>query len=93
MEPIRVYRNISTQDKLLGLELADGCLLLLVFFLAFMINRNGLFSNIALLLAFYAGLRALKRGKSDGYLLTLMRFVLSPRYRRITGFEEAEPLK
>ncbi len=91
METIRVYRNINGVDKFLGLELADGCLLLLTFFLAFMVNRNGLFANAGLLVLVYIGLRALKRGKPDGYLLVLARFVLMSRFKRPPSYEEAEP--
>ncbi|MDE2143969.1 MAG: hypothetical protein KGJ84_16285 [Elusimicrobia bacterium] len=90
METIRVYRNLNGVDKFLGLELADGCLLLLTFFLAFLVNRNGLFANAALLALVYVGLRAVKRGKPDGYLLVLTRFVLMSRFKRTPGFEEAE---
>lgn len=90
METIRVYRNLNGVDKFLGLELADGCLLLLTFFLAFLVNRNGLFANAALLVLVYVGLRAVKRGKPDGYLLVLTRFVLMSRFKRTPGFEEAE---
>ena len=91
METTRVYRNVGGVDKFLGLELADGCLLLLTFFLAFMVNRTGLFTNGLLLVLVYLGLRALKRGKPDGYLLVLTRFVLMSRFKRPPGFEEAEP--
>lgn len=90
MDTIRVYRNISTKDKLLGLELLDGCILLKTFFVIFMVNRNGLFTNAALLVLVYVGLRAFKRGKPDGYLLVLARFVLASRFKRAVRFEEAE---
>ena len=90
METIRVYRNLNGVDKFLGLELADGCLLLMTFFLAFLVNRNGLFVNAALLVLVYFALRALKRGKPDGYLLVLTRFILMSRFKRQPGFEEAE---
>lgn len=93
MEAIRVYRNINSADKLFGLEMADGCLLLLTFFLAFMVNKNGLFMNLLLLALVYVGLRALKRGKPDGYLLVLGRYVLMSRFKRTTGYEEAECLR
>jgi hypothetical protein len=93
MDTIKVYRNINAVDKFLGLELADGCILLLAFFLAFMVNREGLFTNALLLLVLYFGLRALKRGKPDGYMLVLARHVLMSRYKRAPGFEEAESLR
>ena len=92
MDTIKVYRNINAVDKFLGMELADGCILLLAFFLAFMVNREGLFTNALLLLALYFGLRTLKRGKPDGYMLVLARFVLMSRFKRAPGFEEAERL-
>ena len=90
MEPIRVYRNLNTPDKFFGLELADGCALLFVFFAAFMVNREGLFSNGVLLLLVYLGLRALKRGKPQGYLLVLGRYVLMSRFKGVPAFGEAE---
>lgn len=93
MDTIKVYRNINAVDKFLGMELTDGCILLLAFFLAFMVNREGLFTNAALLLALYLGLRTLKRGKPDGYMLVLSRFVLMSRFKRAPGFEEAEGLR
>lgn len=92
METIKVYRNINTADRLFGLELADGAALLLVFFLAFMVNREGLFSNLLVLTVAYAGLRALKRGKPDGYVLDLARHVLSSRFKTVVRIDEAEPL-
>jgi hypothetical protein len=90
MENIRVYRNINTVDKLFGLEMADGAVLLLAFFLIFMINRNGLFTNGIALALVYFGLRGLKRGKPEGYLLTLTRYVLVSRFKRVPTLEEAE---
>ncbi len=90
METIRVYRNINGVDKFLGLELADGCLLLLTFFLAFLVNPNRLFTNAVVLVMVYLAVRALKRGKPDGYLLVLTRFILMSRFKRPPGFEEAE---
>ena len=44
-------------------------------------------------LALYLGLRTLKRGKPDGYMLVLSRFVLMSRFKRAPGFEEAEGLR
>lgn len=90
MESIKVYRNLNIADKLFGLELADGAIMLLAFFVIFMVNREGLFTNAVLLVALYFGLRALKRGKPDGYMLILVRFLLMSRFKRRTGFEEAE---
>jgi len=90
MESIRVYRNLNAADKLFGLELADGAIMLLAFFVIFMVNREDLFTNAVLLATLYFGLRALKRGKPDGYMLVLVRFVLASRFKRRTGFDEAE---
>lgn len=90
MESIKVYRNLNAGDKFLGLELADGCVMLLAFFLAFLVNREGLFTNGFFLTCLYGGLRALKRGKPDGYMLVLARYVLTSRFKRTPGYEEAE---
>lgn len=93
MESIRVYRNINTVDKFLGLELVDGCVLLFTFFTAFSVNREGLFSNGLVLLGVYFGLRTMKRGKPDGYMLVLSRFVLMSRFKRAPEFAECEGLR
>ncbi len=93
MNTIHVYRNINTKDKFLGLELADGCILLLVFFLAFMVNKEGLFVNALILVCTYVGLRAVKRGKPDGYLLRLTRYVLATRFKRVQSPEEHDGLE
>lgn len=90
MEPVRVYRNINTPDKFFGLELADGCALLFAFFASFMVNREGLFSNGLFLGLVYLGLRALKQGKPQGYLLVLARYALMSRFKGTPGFDEAE---
>ncbi len=90
MESIKVYRNLNIADKLFGLELADGAVMLIAFFVIFMVNREGLFTNAVLLVALYFGLRSLKRGKPDGYMLVLGRFLLISRFKRRTDFEEAE---
>ncbi|MFA6093847.1 MAG: hypothetical protein WCU88_09830 [Elusimicrobiota bacterium] len=85
---------MNTVDKLFGLELADGCLLLLVFFIAFMLNREGLFLNAGIIAAAYAGLRAVKKGKPDGYLLIALKYLLSSRFKRVSSTQEAEaPLR
>lgn len=73
-----------------GLELADGALLLLVFLSAFSVNREGLFSNAIVLALAYAGLRALKRGKPQGYTLHLARFVLTSRFKAAPRLEDHE---
>jgi hypothetical protein len=93
MQNIRVYRNINSVDKFFGLELADGCVLLLAFFVVFMVNKNGLFGNGLALVLVYFGLRGLKRGKPDGYLLVLTRYVLMSRFKRGPEFDEAEVIE
>ena len=90
MESIKVYRNVNAVDKFLGLELVDGCILLLAFFVIFMVNREGLLTNGFLLSLLYFGLRSLKRGKPDGYMLVLGRYVLMSRFKKVTGYEEAQ---
>ena len=92
MQVIRVYRNINAKDKFLGLELADGCLLLLVFFLVFSLNKESLFVNALILVTTYFGLRVLKRGKPDGYVLCLARYALTVRFRDRPRFDETDVL-
>jgi len=92
MRSITVYRNVGTPDKFLGMDLADGCVLLLVFTAAFMVNKESLLINGLVLLGAYLGLRALKRGKPEGYLPALARYALSPRFRRVAGTDEDDAL-
>lgn len=93
MESVRVYRSINAPDRFFGLELADGVLLLLVFFLAFTVNREGLLGNGLILLLAYFGLRALKRNKPQGYVLDLTRYVLASRFKAVCAFDAAESMK
>lgn len=88
-----MYRNINLVDKFFGLELVDGCVLLFIFFAAFSVNREGLFGNGLLLLVIYLGLRALKRGKPDGYMLVLGRHVLASRFKRTAAYDAYEVLE
>lgn len=84
---------MNTGDRFFGLELADGVVLLLVFFLAFSFNREGLFSNGLVLVLSYFGIRALKRNKPEGYVLDLTRYVLASRFKAVCAFDEVEDLK
>lgn len=93
MESVKVYRSINAADRVFGLELADGVVLLLVFFLAFTVNREGLFGNGLILVLAYLGLRALKRNKPQGYVLDLTRYVLASRFKAVTEFDDAESMK
>ena len=90
MEPIKVYRNINATDQFFGLELYDGAVILLTFFLAFLFNKKGLVLNLLILGAVYLALRVLKRGKPAGYLLVLSRFILQSRFKRLPDFMEYE---
>ena len=92
MENVKVYRSVNAGDRVFGLELADGVVLLLVFFLAFSFNREGLFANGLVLVAAYFGIRALKRNKPDGYVLDLTRHVLASRFKAVTAFDESEDM-
>ena len=93
MESVKVYRSVNAPDRFFGLELADGVVMLLVFFLAFSFNREGLLVNGVILLLSYFGLRALKRNKPEGYVLDLTRYVLASRFKAVTEFDETESLK
>ena len=93
MESVKVYRSVNAGDRFFGLELADGAVLLLVFFLAFSFNREGLFGNGLILLLAYFGIRALKRNKPDGYVLDLTRYVLSSRFKAVAAFDGAEDME
>lgn len=92
MESVKVYRSVNAGDRVFGLELADGVVLLLVFFLAFSFNREGLFSNAVVLIAAYFGVRALKRNKPEGYVLDLARHVLASRFKAVTRFDDSEDM-
>lgn len=92
MDTVRVYRNINLVDKFFGLELVDGCILLLTFFSAFSLNREGLFANGLMLFLVYLGLRALKRGKPDGYMLVAGRYLFQSRLKSRLCHEEIDAL-
>ncbi|UPT74995.1 MAG: hypothetical protein M0D55_04580 [Elusimicrobiota bacterium] len=90
MESVKVYRSVNSGDRFFGLELADGAVLLLVFFFTFSFNREGLFGNGVVLLLAYFGIRALKRNKPEGYVLDLTRYVLASRFKSVGAFDESE---
>ena len=92
METVRVYRNINARDKFLGMELADGCMLVLLFTLAFSVNKESLFLNGLVMAAAYVGLRGLKRGKPDGYASSLARHLITPRFKRTQMHSETDKL-
>ena len=92
MESVRVYRSVNNTDRFFGLELADGAVMLLVFFFAFMFNRESLFVNAGVLVLTYFGLRALKRNKPEGYVLDLTRYVLACRFKGVGAFDETESM-
>lgn len=93
MENVKVYRSVNAGDRFFGLELADGVVLLLVFFLAFSFNREGLFANGLVLLLSYFGIRALKRNKPEGYVMDLTRYVFASRFKAVVAFDETEIMK
>jgi len=90
MKPIAIYRNINTPDKFFGLELADWFFIIALFVVVFGFNREGLFLNSAILAIAYLALCALKRGRPAGYLICLLCFALSPRFKRLPDLEEPD---
>jgi hypothetical protein len=70
----RVYRNVELRQQIFGLEQMDAVVLGFLTFVLMLANRHGVAWNVVVLLIAYAGLRVYKRGKPEGYLMTLGRF-------------------
>jgi hypothetical protein len=69
-----VYRNIDLRQEILGVEPLDGFALAGVFGLLAFIHRHGAVWNVLVTVIAYVALRIAKRGKPEGYTLTLVRF-------------------
>jgi hypothetical protein len=73
-ERAKVYRNIELRQKWLGLEPIDAIALGAVLWLLMVVNRHALGWNLLAVVCAFFALRLLKRGKPEGYLLTLLRY-------------------
>jgi hypothetical protein len=72
----RVYRNVELRQEWLGLEPFDAVALGALAWLLMLVARGALGWNLVILLAAYAVLRIVKRGKPEGYTTTVLRFHL-----------------
>lgn len=89
MDTVPLYREMTKENKILGLEYLDLLIVLLIFLILFWLSRN-LIVN-ALILAFtYSILRIYKRNKPPKYTECLLRFLTRPnrfRVERETQFQ------
>jgi hypothetical protein len=70
----KVYRNIELRQQLFGLEPLDGLGLAALFGVLALFNPRGPGWDLLALALAYVALRIFKRGKPEGYTVTLLRF-------------------
>jgi len=78
----RVYRNICVPLRILGLGLFDLMVLLLLFLIIFNVSDHLILNTVALIFC-YGLVRFSSKGKPEGYLLHLLKFMLSPTERHV----------
>lgn len=70
----RVYRNVELPQEWFGLEPFDLLGLGAFGFVLMEVNRHAAGWNLLAVLVGYGAMRVLKRGKPEGYTLSLLRF-------------------
>lgn len=70
----KVYRNIELRQQLFGLEPLDGLGLAALFGVLALFNPHGAGWDLLTVAVAYVALRVFKRGKAEGYTVTLLRF-------------------
>ena len=72
----KVYRNVEMRQQWFGLEILDLFLLGAAGWALLTFNNRALGWNLIVLLVAYVLLRVAKRGKPEGYLMSLLRFYM-----------------
>jgi hypothetical protein len=75
----KVYRNLELRQQLVGLEPFDALGLGALLWVLMVFNRPALGWNLLFLIAAYAALRVVKRGKPEGYTTSVLRFYFARR--------------
>ena len=83
MSQFRVYRNIATPIKFMGLELIDIGVLTICFLVVFNVSDH-LFINVAILFGFGFVLRYFKKDKPAGFAMDLILFLISAPCRHVS---------
>ena len=87
MEPVRTYTHLDRKEKLCGIEVIDFLLLALVYAVVFIFSTN-IIANLGIVGACYIALRLYKKGKPPQYTITLIRFLLTPKFYTLPGREK-----
>ena len=69
-----VYRGVAQRVELFGVDRGDLAVLVFFCYGCFIINRQGLPTNLLATLALLALLRFMKRGKPSGYTDRMLRY-------------------
>jgi hypothetical protein len=77
---VKVYRNIDLRQTLFGVEAPDFFVLGALFAVLIIVNNRGFGLNMLIELCAYVGLRAVKRGKPDGWSTAIAKFYLRPPF-------------
>ncbi len=78
MKTTKGFNKISRKNKIFGLEFFDFLVLIVLYLIVFLFSKN-LFANLAIVLGGYFFLRFYKKGKTQHWTASLVRFLITPR--------------
>ncbi len=87
MDVVKTYTHLDKKEKVLGLEIIDFLILSVIYAVVFLFSIN-IFVNLFILLLAFLALKLYKRGKPHQYTVTLIRFILTPKFYTLPGREK-----
>ena len=86
MDVVKTYTHLDKKEKILGLEIIDFLILAVIYAVVFLFSIN-IFVNFVVLVVSFVGIKIYKRGKPHQYTITLVRFIMTPRFYTLPGRE------
>ncbi len=86
MDVVKTYTHLDKKEKLLGLEIVDWLFLSVIYAAVFLFSIN-IFINVLVLIVSFLGLKLYKSGKPHQYTITLIRFIVTPKFYTLPGRE------
>ncbi len=87
MNVVKTYTYLDKKEKVLGLEIIDFLILSVIYAVVFLFSIN-IFVNLFILLLAFLALKLYKRGKPHQYTVTLIRFIITPKFYTLPGREK-----
>lgn len=86
MDVVKTYTHLDKKEKILGLEIIDFLLLAVIYAAVFLISIN-IFVNVFVVVVSFFALKLYKKGKPHQYTVTLVRFIMTPKFYTLPGRE------